>query len=57
MIINFIEGMILAWFLTIFGVDKIIIQAFQPFVTFSITINHYYVLFGILGALSNLLDK
>ena len=38
-----------AWFLSLFGVDNIFVEALQPFVNFTLTTSHYYFVFGFVG--------
>lgn len=49
MIEGIIYGLIGAWFLSLFGVDNIFIEALQPFVKFTLTTSHYYFVFGFVG--------
>ena len=50
---NLIEGIIYgligAWFLSLFGIDNIFVEALQPFVNFTVTTSHYYFIFGFVG--------
>ena len=49
MIEGIIYGLIGAWFLSLFGVDNIFVEALQPFVYFTLTTSHYYFIFGFVG--------
>lgn len=49
MIEGIIYGLIGAWFLSLFGVDNIFVEALQPFVIFTLTTSHYYFVFGFVG--------
>ena len=49
MIEGIIYGLIGAWFLSLFGVDNIFVEALQPFVNFTLTTSHYYFVFGFVG--------
>nr|DAF45073.1 MAG TPA: hypothetical protein [Siphoviridae sp. ctCIv11] len=49
MIEGIIYGLIGAWFLSLFGVDTIFVEALQPFVNFTLTTSHYYFVFGFVG--------
>lgn len=49
MIEGIIYGLIGAWFLSLFGVDNIFVEALQPFVSFTLTTSHYYFVFGFVG--------
>ena len=44
-----VGGLIVAWILTLFGFDEIFINGIQTFVTFDLTIDHYYLVFGLVG--------
>lgn len=58
MLEGFVAGLIIAYILTFFNVDNIIINAIQSFVPdIKITIDIYYVLFGILGMISELIKE
>lgn len=46
---GFLVGLSTAWFLTIFGVDTMIIDVIQPMTETAITASHYYVVFGLIG--------
>lgn len=47
---GFIGGLIVAWILSLFGVDAMILEVVQPFVeTVKLTNSHYYVAFGLIG--------
>lgn len=56
MIEGIIYGLIVAWFLTLFGIDNICINALQPFFTnVKLTTDLYYFVFGILGLITGLI--
>ena len=58
MLEGFVAGLIIAYILTFFNVDNIIINAIQLFVPdIKITIDIYYVLFGVLGMMSELIKE
>lgn len=58
MLEGFVAGLIIAYILTFFNVDNIIINTIQPFIPdIKITIDIYYVLFGILGMVSELIKE
>ena len=43
-------GLLMGWVLTLFGADNALINVLQPFLPqIELTIQHYYVAFGILG--------
>lgn len=44
-----LEGLIVAWILVQFGVDKICIEVLQPFINqCELTTSHFYFVFGII---------
>lgn len=48
---GFISGLIVAWILSLFGVDHMLIDVIQPFTAITLTTSHYYIFFALLGAL------
>ena len=45
-----LEGLIVAWILVQFGVDKICIEVLQPFINqCELTTSHFYFVFGVIG--------
>lgn len=49
-----LEGLLLAWFLSIFGVDRMVVEVLQSFMPgIKFTVSHYYILFVILGLIYN----
>lgn len=56
MILGFIGGLIIAWILTSFNIDKMILEVFQPFTQIELTTSFYYIGFGFLGLLCELVD-
>lgn len=58
MLEGFVAGLIIAYILTFFNVDNIIINTIQSFVpNIKITIDIYYVLFGTLGMIPELIKE
>lgn len=48
-----LEGLIVAWILVQFGVDKICIEVLQPFINqCKLTTSHFYFVLGLIGFLS-----
>jgi len=47
-----IDGLWVAFILTAFDVNELVIEAFQPMVEFTLTDSHYYIGFAILGIIS-----
>lgn len=48
---GFISGLIVAWILSLFGVDQMLIEVIQPFTNVILTSSHYYILFALIGTL------
>ena len=47
---GFISGLIVAWILSLFGVNGIILEVSQPLIkTIHLTNSHYNILFGLIG--------
>lgn len=44
-----LDSLLLAWFLTWFGIDDMFIEVFQPFVKVQLTSSHYYTAFFFAG--------
>ena len=55
MIYSIVDALLVAWILSLFGIDDIFVDAAQTFVTFTVTVNHYYLLFGMFGAFEGLI--
>ena len=51
-----INGLLLAWILSLFNFDNIFVEAVQTFVHFKVITAHYYLLFALLGLISRLLE-
>lgn len=56
MLSNIIAGILTAWFLTIFDFDVAVIRTFAQF-GFKIDVSTYYVLFALIGAITNFTDQ
>ena len=54
-IIGGILGLAIAFILDTVGVDTYMIDFLQPYFTFAINVNHFYGLFGFLGAVAGIL--
>ena len=53
MLSGLIEGLIVAWILVQFDVDKFCIEVLQPFVDqCELTTNHFYFVLGFIGFIS-----
>lgn len=52
MLNGFIGGIIVAWFLTLFNVDHYCIQAAKELLHADISVATYYIVFGIIGAIT-----
>ena len=58
MLEGFVAGLIIAYVLTFFNVDNIIINTIQSFIPdIQITIDIYYTLFGVVGMVSGLIKE
>lgn len=51
-----INGLLLAWILSLFNFDTIFVEGIQTFVHFKVITAHYYLLFALLGIISRLLE-
>lgn len=54
-IIGFILGMAIAFVLDLIGVDTYVLDFLQPYLNFTLNANHFYGMFGILGAVAGIL--
>ena len=53
MLDGIIGGLIVAWVLSLFGVDEICINVLQPFIRgITLTTDHFYFAFGIIGLIA-----
>lgn len=56
MLSGLIEGLIVAWILVQFDVDKICIEVLQPFIKqCELTTSHFYFALGIIGFIGGLI--
>lgn len=46
---GFIFGFIVAWLLSCFGVDQMVLEVVQPMVSMQLTASHFYVALGLIG--------
>lgn len=46
---GFVEGLIVAWILTWFDVDLMVLEVIQPFINVRLTTSHYYILIATIG--------
>ena len=57
MLDGIVDGLIVAWILTIFNVDSICINVLQPFfINVKLTTNHYYFAFGAIGLIAGIMS-
>lgn len=49
MLDGFVGGLIVAWILTWFDVDLMVIEVIQPFIDIQLTTSHYYILIATIG--------
>lgn len=58
MLRGIVVGLIVAYILSLFGVNVIILEAVQPFIkTVILTNSQYYVFFGLVGLISGMFTK
>jgi hypothetical protein len=46
---GFVGGLIVAWILTGFEVDLMLLEVIQPFLDIQLTESHYYILMAMIG--------
>ena len=46
---GFVSGIIVAWLLSCFNVDKMVLEVVQPFVSTPLTPSHFFVVLGLIG--------
>lgn len=46
---GFVGGLFVAWILTWFDVDLMLLEVIQPFVNIELTTSHYYILIAMIG--------
>ena len=51
-----INGLLLAWILSLFNFDTMFVEGVQTFVHFKVITAHYYLVFALLGLVSRLLE-
>lgn len=54
---GFVGGLLVAWILSFFGVDNMLIDVIQPFTTVALNVSQYYVAFGVLGMIGGMFGK
>lgn len=55
---GFVGGLLVAWILSWFGVDHMMITAIQPFIKgVTLTWAHYYLAFAVVGLVGELLRR
>lgn len=58
MIEGVLTSLFIAWILSLFSVDKMLIECIQPFINNVIlTSSHYYLLFAIVGLIGGVIDR
>lgn len=57
MIGGMLTGLIVAWVLTFFDINKICIEVLQPFCKITLTDAHYYFALGFLGMIAGAFDR
>lgn len=51
-----INGLLLAWILSLFNFDNIFVEGVQTFVHFKVVTAHYYLVFALLGLISRFFE-
>lgn len=46
---GFVGGLFVAWILTWFDVDLMVLEVIQPFIDIQLTTSHYYILIAMIG--------
>jgi len=55
---SILGGLLVGWILSLFGADTAVINVFQPlFTTVTLTSQHYFVAFGLLGLVLGVLAR
>lgn len=55
---GFIGGLIVAFILSLFGVNVMILEVAQPFMkAVTLTNSHYYILFGLIGLIGGAFSR
>ena len=57
MLIGIIKGLIVAWLLSLFNVDVMLINAIQSFTSVELNVSMYYVLFAVVGIVGELISN
>ena len=52
MLSGFVSGIFLAWFLTLFNVDQMFVQAVNEMFKTTVSVASYYIIFGIIGIIT-----
>lgn len=58
MLDGFVGGLFVAFILSLFSVDEMILEVLKPFITtITLTKSHYYILFGLIGLVGGLFRR
>lgn len=57
MLEGIVYGLIIAWILVQFEIDKICIDVLQPFINCRLTTNHFYFVLGFIGLVSGFINE
>lgn len=57
MLEGLVSGIALAWILSLFGVDAMFIEVFQPYYSTALTSAHFYVLFALVGIIGGAIQS
>lgn len=54
---GFVSGLLVAWILTWFDVNIMILEVAQSLIDVNLTTSHYYILFGMIGLVGGAFGK
>lgn len=54
---GFISGLFVAWFLSLFNVDTMVLEVLQPFTDITLTSSYYYIGFALIGLIGGAFRK
>lgn len=54
---GFVVGLIVAWILSLFNVNSMVLEVCQSFTDIQLTISYYYIGFALIGLIGGLLKK
>lgn len=54
---GFVGGLFVAWILSWFNVDVMLLEVIQSFIEIQLTTNHYYILVAMIGLIGRAFQK